>query len=98
MPKRVCNLLRQCFAFKMSSHQKTHNKNKHDPAKWDTIDAQIEQLLCEHDENSVPVPDIEFEPHLLISKVSTLPILLPTLKKADFFKVIETIYLWFYLK
>lgn len=34
-------------------------------------DAVVDQLIREYDESYVPLPDIEHEPHILISKVSS---------------------------
>ncbi|XP_053615709.1 uncharacterized protein LOC128678296 [Plodia interpunctella] len=35
---------------------------------WDT-EGDIDKLISDHDDTSMPLPDIEFQPHLLISKV-----------------------------
>lgn len=37
-------------------------------------EVDIDQLIRDYDETFMPLPDIECEPHLLISKVSILPI------------------------
>lgn len=34
-------------------------------------DAVVDQLMKEYDEAYLPLPDIEYEPHVLISKVSS---------------------------
>lgn len=47
-----------------------HNKMDYLDDSWD-FEAFVDQLLREYDETYMPVPNIEYQPHVLISKVSS---------------------------